>query len=311
MLRRTYIGVDIRSTSLRTMAVRKKGGSLVLVGGQVEEFDGAILQPGFSLPNIGDMSAFTEILKKTVVPLSGRDHRVAIALPDRAGQVFVLELETPVKNYAEGVALIRWQLKDVLPEKPDRYAVEYQLVDDREPGRTKLFAAVVAKSVLAQYEQAFDEVGLAPALIDFHFLSLYNAYRSRIELGDDFILIGIDGEQLCVVVFVNRSLCFCRCHQVDFDTRRVFQEINRSVADCRQELPGFQRIPVFLHSDWEEQGELFETVDNSFDQSVQLLLSPVSNLVNGGQGQSVVKPEQGRGMVAALGAAERLIKGGR
>jgi len=309
MLRRTYIGVDIRSTSLRAVAIRKKSGSLVLVGGQIADIDGGILQPGFGGANISNLPAFVDILKKTVGPLARKEDRIGVALPDGAGQVFVVDVEPPLKNYAEGADIIRWQLKDYLPGKATDYAVEYQLVDDREPGRLKVFAAVVARPVLTQYEEAFDLAGLAPAVIDFHFLSLYNAYRAKIDLGDDFVLIGIDEGQLCVLIFVNRSLAFCRCHQIDLDTRQVFQEINRSVADCRQHLPGFQRLPVYLHSDWAEQDDLFATVDNSFEQSVQLLLSPVSKLLNGYQVN--FKPEQARGMVAALGAAERLIKGGR
>ena len=308
MLRRTYIGLDIREQGLRAMAIQRRGHQLALAGAQQEAFAGQVLSAHFNQLNIHDEDGFCTTLKKTLMPLTGRDDRVSVALPDRAGQLFLVEVETPFNSRAEGVEVLRWQLKDSLPGKAQQFALDFQVMDEREPGLKKVLVAVISRAVLAQYEDLFARVGYAATVIDFHSLSLYNAYRSKIDLGQDFILIGVDGSQLSLQVFFDGVLSFCRCRTVDVDPAGVCRELNRSLVTCRSHFSGFARLPVYLHTDWDKQGELFDAVDDVFEQSVQLLISPVSKLQNGFGNH--LAAERTSGMVAALGAAERMMKGG-
>ena len=306
MLQRTYLGLEIRQHELRAVAVQRQGKNITLVGGQVSELPDAVLQPVFNTPNILQTEQFVAALQSLLGPLAKREQRIAVALPDRAGQLFLLDLETPFKNRAEGVEIIRWHLQGQLPISSHQVALDFQVLEEKESGHKNILAAVINQDVLSQYENLFKQAGYAATVIDFHSLALYNAYRTKIDLGRDFILIGVDGYQLSILVFVNHVLNFCRVREISQEPQKVFQELNRSLINYRNEQSAFSRMSVYLHSDWEDQEDLLTAVSSAFDQNVQWLVSPVSKLMNGDR--LTFSGAQANGMAAALGVAERMIQ---
>jgi type IV pilus assembly protein PilM len=306
MLRRTYLGLEIRQQGLRAVAVQRRGKNIALVGGQALALAETVLQPGFRELNISQPEHFVNAVKELLIPLAKRDNRIAVALPDCSGQLFLLDIETPFKNRAEGSEIIRWRLKDLLPVQSNQVALDFQILEEKESGQKRVLAAVITRDVLAQYENLLEQAGYAAAVVDFHSLALYNAYRTKIDLGRDFILIGVDGGQLSLLIFVNQILNFSRVRPISQKPRQVFQELSRSLVNYRNELSSFNRLAVYLHSDWQDQKDLFMAVDSVFDQEVQWLISPVSKLMNGHQ--LSFSGAEANGMAAALGVAERMIK---
>ena len=306
MLHRTYLGLEIHQQGLRAAAVQRQGKQRVLVGGQALALEEAVIQPDFKRPNIYHPELFVSAVKELLTPLAKKEKRIAVALPDRCGQLFLLDLETPFKSHTEGAEIIRWRLKDVLPEKSGQVALDFQVLEEKESGQKRILAAVISKEVLSQYESLLEQAGYGAAVVDFHALALYNAYRIKIDLGGDFILIGMDGCQLSIMIFVNQTLTFCRLRQVNLDPRQIFQEISRSLVNYRNEHPAFNRLAVHLHSDWQNREDLFAAVDSVFDQEVQWLVSPVNKLMHGHQLNFT--SAEASGMAAALGVAERLLQ---
>lgn len=306
MFRRTYLGLEIHQQGLRAVAVQRQGKKTALVGGQALALAETVLQPGFNQPNVSQPELFVGAVKELLTPLAKKDKRIAVALPDRCGQLFLLDLETPFKNRTEGTEIIRWRLKDLLPDKSNQVALDFQVLEEKDSGQKKILAAVTAQEVLSQYESLLEQAGYAATVVDFHSLALYNAYRTKIDLGRDFILIGIDGCQLSILIFVNQTLDFCRLRQVNQGPRQIFQEISRSLVNYHNEQPAFDRLAIHLHSDWQNREELFEAVDSVFDQEVQWLISPVSKLMNGHQINFT--GAEANGMAAALGVAERMLQ---
>jgi len=307
MFKRTYLGLEIRRKGLNAIAFQRKGKQLVLTGGETVRLNDPLVQPGFNSPNVLQPDLFVRSVQDVLEPLARRDNRVAVTLPDSTGSLFLLDVETPFKNRAEGAEIVRWQLKDLLPDRGKQLAVDYQVIEEKESGQKKILAAAVSRDVLEHYEALIEQAGFAAAVIDFHSLALYNAYRSKIDFGHDFILIGVDGCQLSIQVYVNQVPVFYRSRQVEHNAQQVFQEINRSLVGCRGDLSNFNRMPIYLHTDWSDE-EITDVVKAVFDQSVQWLTCPVSKLINGHQLN--FKDVDARSMSAALGAAERLIQGG-
>ena len=305
---KTYIGIDLRPDELNFLAVRKRGKELVLVDGGSRTLEPGTLRPNFNAPNIQQPETLAAVLRESVTPfLGGHEKRVSVALPDHSGRTFIIDVDTPFKHRGEGLEVIRWQLKEHLPGKLSEYKLDYQVIADGQAGLKKILVAVISGEVLEQYENTLEQAGLAPAVIDFHSLAVYNAYRSKIDLGEDFILITLDDGQLGLMVFVNRALQVCRCRPVTTDLREISREINRSLVTPRQQLSGFARMPVCLHSDWSEPDSLHSTIESLFEQNVQLLISPVGKLSS--KDGTPYAQASASCMTAALGAAERLIKG--
>lgn len=306
MFRRNYLGLDICCNGLRAIAVQRRGARVELCGGRTLRFGDELLQPSVLQPNVRQPDKFVESVREVLAPLAKREKRIAVALPDTVGHVYLLSIDTPFKNHAEGLEIVRWQLKDLLPSQMKDYVVDYQVLGNRDTGERHVLASVMAVDVLKQYEELLAVAGFSAALVDFHGLNLYNAYHSRIELGNDFFLIGVDDDQFCLLAFENRQLDLCRTKTVPLDPERVFQEINRSLVGYRSSHGSLSRMKIHLHSNWSETDELLQAVQSSFDRTVEVLPSPLQQL-SGAQKLNIPAADA-FSMAAALGVAERMIQ---
>ncbi len=306
MFRRTYLGLEVRREGLRAIAIQRRGLGTALVGGQTLKLSEGVLCTVAQEPNILDVDAFVEAAREVLLPLSRREDRIAVALPDACGHIFLLDIDTPFKTRQEGEEIVRWRLKEVLPDAVSQIALDYQVLEERESGSRRVLVSVIAKEVLSQYEEVFAAAGFSAALLDFHALNLYSCYRSRIELGSDFVLVGVDGNQLSLLAFANRQLDFYRVKTVPKDPEKIFQEINRSIVGYRRAHASFSRSTIHLHSDWGELDELREAVHSAFERELELLPSPLSHLTS--KAQLAISSAEACGMAAALGVAERMIQ---
>lgn len=306
MFRRNYLGLEIHRAGLRAIAVQRCGASVSLIGGQTLEFSDGVLLPTVLKPNVREPEQFVEAVREVLLPLAKREKRVAVALPDIAGHIYLLDIDTPFKNHAEGLDIVRWQLKDLLPPQLTRYVADYQVLEERDSGGRKVLVSVLAEDVQIQYEELLAQAGFSAALIDFHALNLYNAYHERIELGSDFFLVGVDGNQLCMLAFENRLLDLCRAKTVSEDPERIFQEINRSMVGYRRSHGSLTRMKIYLHTNWQQTDDLLEAVCSAFERDVELLPSPLQALTE--SEKLNISAADANGMAAALGVAERMIQ---
>lgn len=306
MFRRNYLGLEIHPEGLRAIAVQRRGSRVDLVGGQILNFSEGVLAPSVLEPNVKKPEQFVAGVCEVLTPLAKREKRIAVALPNAAGHVYLLTIDTPFKNHAEGLEIVRWQLRDLLPPQLQRYVADFQVLEGSESGGCKVLASVLAEDVLIQYEELLAQAGFAAGLVDFHGLNLYNAYHTRIELGTDFFLIGVDGNQLCMLAFENRALDLFRTLTVAENPERVFQEINRSMVNYRRSHGSLNRMTVHLHTNWQQTDELLSAVRAAFERDVELLPSPLQSL-SGSQKLNIPAAEA-VGMAAALGVAERMIQ---
>jgi len=256
-------------------------------------------------PNVLDPRRFVEAVGEVLNPISAGEERIALSLPDGVGRVLLTETESAFKSKNEGVEILKWQLKASLPGDPKDVQLDYQILKKRDTGRYTLAVALIANPVLHQYEELLAEAGYHPAVVDFHSLHVYNYYRPRLDLGEDFILVGVEGGILSIQFFEGRVLAFHRTREVQSSPKRVFQELSRSVVGCRDSFPGFRRASLCLHSDWAERQPLVDALRSAFerDEVVQLephlerLAEPSLKVISGNL----------RSLVAAVGAAERML----
>lgn len=306
MLRRNYLGLDINAEGLRAIAVQRRGSGVALSGGQTLDFSEGVLAPSVQEPNIRKPEQFVDAVREVLLPLAKREKRVAVALPDTTGYIYLLNTDTPFKNHAEGLDIVRWQLKDMLPTQLKNYVVDYQVLEKRDSGERRILTSVLSADVQRQYEELLAQAGFAAALIDFHSLNLYNAYHTRIELGTDFFLIGVDGNQLSMLAFENRLLDLCRTKTIIEDPGQIFQEINRSMVGYRRSHGSLTRMKIYLHTNWQQTDELLEAVHSAFERDVELLPSPLQALE--GSQKINIPAAASRGMAAAFGVAERMVQ---
>lgn len=304
MILRNYLGLDLRPNQLIGVNLRRRGNKAVLTGHRVQPLTPGIVVPSVRDPIIRDPLGFSQRLKETLGPLAGGEDRIALSLPEGCGRVVLTEVETPFKTREEGVDVLKWQLKGTFPVDAKELHLDYQVLERRENGRLRLVVAFLSRGVLLQLEELFAASGFNPALIDFHTLNVFNYYQSRQELGEDFVLVGFEAGAFSLQYFQNRVLVFHRSREIDAQVEAVYQEINRTLAGCRDSHPGLTRSPVYLHCIDGSCAEIQEALGTLFDRDIALLEPHLERMM---PVPLVFKPGQDQALVAAIGAAERLL----
>jgi type IV pilus assembly protein PilM len=304
MIRRTYLGLDIRCGELRAVALHRHGRSARLTNGRLLSLADEILQPALRRANILDRRRFVSALEEVLHPLAGNEERIAVSLPEGAGRLLLSEVDQAFASREEGAEILRWQLKNQLPDDARDVHLDFQTLGMGQNGRIRLLVGLISRSVLNDYEEIIAEAGYGAQLIDFHPLNIYNFYRQRLEMGSDFVLVGVDRQTLSLQVYQERILGFFRACDIKSDPALVFQELSRSLAGQKENFPGIGRSPVFVHCDWPETGEILAAVNTVFGHGATLLEADVQQLATVPLDLPVWRL---RGLAAAIGAAERLL----
>jgi type IV pilus assembly protein PilM len=292
---RTYVGIDMTGAGLIISALQRGRPEPHLSGIHHECLDG-VLEFSSQHPNVLDSGRFVEGLHSGVEKLAGGEQRLALSLPDRIGRIYVTEVEAPFKSHQEGADILKWHLKASLPAPPGEVRIDYQILERREGGRIR--------SVLDQYESLVNEAGLHAVRIGFHSLHLSNYYEKRVDLGDEFILVGLEENSLSLQYFLGKTLAYQRVRSVRFEPEVAFYELSRALAEACQLFPGMQRCSVYTHQDSGMQMATAEMLPALFDRETTPL-DPHFSRFSGRVKTDQVQPSGS--LAASLAAAESMM----
>jgi type IV pilus assembly protein PilM len=286
-----------------TAVALQRGRPAVRLTGVRSETLAETLELSSRQPNVTDPHRFVEALKRVLDPLSSGEERVSVSLPDRVGRLYLLETETAFKNRQEGIDILKWRLKGSLPAPPQQVQLDYQVLERREDGRQRCIVAAIARPVIEQFEELFEAAGRQARRIDFHSLCLYNYYQPRLELGEEFFLIGVENHQLSMMYFAGQVLVYQRVREMTPEPELLFRELSRSLTDAAATQPGTQRCPVFAHLDPDLPESLREVLISTLEREVRVLDPQLKRFAGGA---SLDLPANGA-VLAAISAAEQLM----
>jgi type IV pilus assembly protein PilM len=262
-----------------------------------------LLQPSSRLPNVTDLRRFVDALRKVLDPLATREERIALSLPDRAGRIYLLDAEAPFKSHQEGIDILKWRLKGNLPAAPQAVQLDYQILERREDGRLRCVVAAIAKPVLEQYEELVVAAGRHAVQIEFHSQSLFNYYRPRLDLGEEFLLIAVERDLLVLMYVFGRALVYLRVREIAPEPELLFRELSRTLAEATASHSAVSRCPVFTHLDPDLGEPVRELLTATTEREVRILDPQLKRFAGG----ATFGLPPGGTILAALGAAERLI----
>ena len=295
--------MDIQSDGLYLATLQRNRPNNRLVGLRFESLEG-VMEISSRQPNIRDARRFIEGLRRGVKALAGEEERVAMSLPDRCGRIFLTDVDAPFKSHSEGVDILKWKLKANLPAAPAQVQLDYQVIDKRDDGRQRCIVAAISKVVLEQFEDLVQEADRHAISIDFHSLNLYNYYRPRLDLGEEFILVSLEKGLLCIQYILGRGLSYYRSRVIKMTPEKAFREITRTLVEAYEAFPAMRRCSVFAHVDPGLEGDLKDLLSVAFDREVKCL-DPALKRFTGEARTGGLQPTGS--VIAALGAAERLI----
>jgi len=302
---RKAVGIEITQHTVRMALIDGTTTAPRLLAHASGAFPEATIRILHREPNVTTPGVFVNCLRETFSALGTRSELVSLSLPDSAGRVVLLDLDTRFKNRREGIDIIRWKLKKSLPFDLHDIHLDYQIIREKENGELTALVALMSRQVISQYEELLVEAGLKPNRVDFSTFNLYRLFAKRLEMSEHSLFVAFHDGVLSILVFRDGSIDFYRTKEVsdvEPDMNRIFMETNSSLLFYRDKNPGRELRDAFCLVP-DGMGEAFQTVVNEACGLDPLLLD-VQKFVTVAQpvgtGKSTLV-----GLAAALGAATR------
>ena len=171
----SLVGLDIGSTTVKAVRLRRNGKSFTIVALGVEPLppgavvDGAVMDP----------DAVAGVIRKVFAEHAIRNPRVAVSLAGNA--VIVKRVTLPAMRPDELRASIYWEARQCVPFDLDDVHLDYQVLPPpagggAEAARDVLLVAA-KKDRIAAYADVVTRAGRVPVVVDVDAFALQNAYE--------------------------------------------------------------------------------------------------------------------------------------
>jgi type IV pilus assembly protein PilM len=305
LFKKQSLGIEITHDGMRMVLAGGKDSDLKLESFGDVRFPGETLRISLKEPNVLNPEAFVGKIREAYLLLLTKAKRVSLSLPDSAGRVVLLDLETRFKSKDEGADIIRWKLKKSFPYEIQEAHLDYQVIQEKETGEISTLVSLMAKQVVNQYEELLLEAGLQPNKIDLTSFNLYRLYAKRFDLAEDYAFLISSGGMLGVMLFSAGALSFYRTKEIPgsgFEVNRAFREISSSLLVYKEKHAVGPLKEVFCHVSPADR-EVFRSVVVEATGLDPIWLD-VERLV-ARSGPSTVDSPTLFSLAAALGAASR------
>ncbi len=263
MFDRQSLGLEISHNGLQMAVLGGNRKSPKLTAYSVKDFPEGTIQTSFKELNVTDPARFVNTVRESYLKMLNPMTRVSLSLPDAAGRVMILDLETRFKSRQEGVDIIRWKLKKNFPLDIENLYLDYQILRESETGGILTLISVITKQVVTQYEDLLLEAGLEPVFIDFSTFNLYRFFCQRLELSANTAFITFFAGSVSITVFHQGSPVFYRSKEISAETsetERIFREISNSLLLFKNSHPGYIFDDVFCATTLDDSKDLSSIV---------------------------------------------------
>ena len=182
------IGLDIGSSSVKAVQLRKKG-----TGWALQAFGMQPLVPQTIVDGtIMDQGAVAEAVRALWSRLKLRQKEVAIAIAGHS--VIIKKITVPAMKPDELAANIRNEAEHHIPFGRDDVEIDYHVTNPMTPsGQTELLLVAAKKEVVSDYIQVVRDANLSPQVVDVAAFASQNGFEANYSLDprETIVLINI------------------------------------------------------------------------------------------------------------------------
>lgn len=147
----------------RVIAGRASDSGHVLELCSTSELAPGCVVPDLTESNLRQRHSVINAVREALENVGGRSRDVIAVLPDAAVRVVLLDFETLPDKRDEAEEVVRFRLRKSLPFDVDKAKVSYHA--QKSNGTMRVIAAVTLRSIIEDYETAFQEAGFSPGMV--------------------------------------------------------------------------------------------------------------------------------------------------
>lgn len=249
------LGIEIFQNGVAMVLASGSKSSPIVERHEITRLPGDVIKPSLKDTNIIEPSVLKSALSDTYLKLLTKTKRVSLSIPDSAGRVLLLEVESPLKNKEEGIDHVKWKLKKSFPVDLNEVHLDYQVLRQNDDGFSHVLVGIVSRTVINEYEEILLEMGLEPYLIDFSSFNLYRLFAPRLDIHEHLTFISLYRGSLSVLIFQDGCLEFSRNKLLStssIDPARLFREVNSSLVVYSDTKGGWKPRNLYYYAAGEE-----------------------------------------------------------
>jgi Tfp pilus assembly PilM family ATPase len=301
--RKSGLGIEITASSIRLVAVSRRGANVALLFSKKAEIPSEIVSETYASPNILDVDRFGTVLKECLAEIPQGIKRAALSLPDGVFRVQTFEFEELPGKAADRERLIRWRLEKTAAFDSTETVLRYQVLGHQQG--YLVMVCVAKQAVIAQYEAVLAAQGLEPWSVGLSSFHILNFFSPRIIRSSDVsALAHITGESFATIVVEQGGARFYRYKEIKgTGTEEIKMKFMREIEDSLHFYTHMDRTQqsevkgLFLSGEEQLSADLAQGFKSVTSREVEVL-SPAA-MISSANGVGVE-------MAAALGAGSSL-----
>lgn len=174
---RQCIGLDIGSSSVKAVQMRKKGGGWVLQAFGIQPLMTQTIVDG----TIMDQGAVVDAIRELWGRLKFKRKDVAIAIAGHS--VIIKKISVPFQRPEEIADSIGTEAEHHIPFGKEDVEIDYHITNPQNSsGQTELLLVAAKKEVVSDYTQVVKDAGLLPQIVDVAAFASQNGFEANYQL---------------------------------------------------------------------------------------------------------------------------------
>ena len=196
-------------------------GKPILRGYRIIGLPEGLIKDSFIESNIPNLRETGEILREHINPKTNRIKNIKLSIPDTTVKVFCLQFPEFPSSKKEIGKLIRYTVEDHLPFTWEETVLRYQVLSGYS-GQKHLLAVAIKKTILGEYENLVNSLGLIPLSIGVSSLCRLNFCSKNLRSLSvkDFLMINIFDSYFTIIIGSKGIPVFFRVKPIRNDLSR-------------------------------------------------------------------------------------------
>jgi type IV pilus assembly protein PilM len=169
---KSYLTIDIGSSSVKMLEVKGRGHSLRILNGGIFPLEENVVYGNV----VQDPASVANSIRTLVEDQGMKATNVVTAVPGPA--VIIKRANFPAQDQKELRETILFEAGNFIPESLENVNLDYQVLgSDPDSGNIDVLLVAVRKDVISSYTTAISEAGLIPVVADVDYFALENVFE--------------------------------------------------------------------------------------------------------------------------------------
>jgi len=263
----SVIGVDIGSSAIKVVQLKKKAGKAVL-----ETYGSIALGPyadtdagrPTNLPAEKLVEALKEVLKQSGVATTSS----AFAIPVRSSLIFVIDLPVNVPE-KDMTTVVSTEARKYIPVPITEVSIDYVVLPKKEssfeearstnphalpPPRTEVLVIALQNDAISKYNSIVSQSGLVASFFE---IEIFSSIRSNFT------------HELSLMLLIDFGASYTKLTLVEFGVVKSYHTINRGGMDISESISKSLNIPF---ASAEEMKKEFGLLENFKEKSLEVII---------------------------------------